>query len=93
MPPAPSPIPDTPAPNADGFVPVRKPHARIITACEGIATPQSRLLTSDNQFTTVTPDMLTSPDEIALALADAHVDQAALDADWGGVTIVIVGGR
>jgi len=66
----------------DGFIPVRKPRARIITACEGLATPQSRLLTGDNQFTTISPDMLTSPEEVALALADAHVDQATLNTDW-----------
>ncbi len=73
----------SPAPDANGFVPVRKPRARIITAREGIANPQSRLLTGANQFTTISPDMLASPEAIALALADAHVDQSTLDADCG----------
>ncbi len=74
----------TSSPDADGFTAVRKPCARIITKQEGVATPHSRLLTSPDCFLTITLDMLATPADIAVALADAHVDQSTLDTDWGG---------
>jgi len=68
----------------NAFIPACKPRAQIITCKEGIETPQSKLLTGPNQFLIVSPEMLASPEEIQLALADAHIDQDALDKEWQG---------
>ena len=83
-------LPTTPHPNpqpaldADGFLPSHKPRARIIKTQEGVDTPQSRLLSGQNKFISISPDMLATPEAIQLTLAEAHIDQNTFDVEWSG---------
>jgi len=49
-----------------------------------VDTPQSRLLSGQNKFISISPDMLATPEAIQLTLAEAHIDQNTFDVEWSG---------